>query len=325
MLSIFRTNQLLASILLGFYILLLRVPAHLFYEYAPPTNHGLLADQIYQYIGHDTLTAQIVAMLLLLIQAFYLNVLVSEHRLVQEVSLFPGLFYILVASLLPEFNYLSPILMANTFFIVALGAMLNTYKKIGTADRIFNVGFWLSVGSLFYASYVVLLIFALASLNILRKFRIREALMVLVGYLVPQWLIGAYLFWQGRLEEAVRFQWGKLTFLHFETVEALSLYRSIGIFLLLLLVVLFSQRLYLFKQGMDAQRKISVVFWVLLVVAMTLLVQYQIGIEHLQILALPLGILLSINFIKMPPRIAEVIHLLVLAGAILLQCLPQLW
>ena len=320
MLAIYRTNQLFASVLLVFYIALVRASVWLDSPAWEPSAYGPLAEWVYSRIGYAGQAADIAAMVLLLAQAFFINYFVSEHRLASEVSLFPGLFYILLSSLLPEFLYLSPILMANTFFIIVLSEIFATYKKVDCADRIFNIGFWTGVGSLFYPSFFFLLILGFVGLNILRAFKFRERLMMMVGLLAPYILISTYFFWTG---EFFSFWQERLpasfAFLDFVPSLSLPVFRSLFIFGILILVVLLSYRSYIIKQTMPVQRKLNILFWGLLSTAFSLLIQADIEIAHLLVTAAPLGIMLSFNFIRMPSRMAEVIHLLMLVGVLGLQ------
>lgn len=325
MLTIFRTNQLFASILLAFYILVVRASSFFVVDFPEPHGYGILSGWIYEWIGSDSTLALIVAMLLLLGQAFYINVLVAEHRLATEVSLFPGLFYILVSSFLPEFNYLSPSLMANTFFIIAYGEVLATYKKVHAADRIYNTGFWIGVGTLFYPSSIMLLIFVFAGLSLLRAFKFRERLMVFSGLITPFALVGSYYFWIRQWDTFVESLMEGYGFLSFVSSAPIPLYRGLIIFLAFILIVNFSYRAYQFKQKMDVQRKINILFWALFATAFTLVLQTNISISHLAITAFPVGVMLSFNFIRMPARTAEVIHLLLLVSLLSIHFSPWLF
>lgn len=320
MLAIFRTNQLFASILLVFYIALVRASVWVAPSTWTPSGSGPLAEWVHGWSGYTGPTANIAAIALLLAHAIFLNFFISEHRLASEVSLFPGLFYILASSMLPEFLHLSPVLMANTFFLIVLSEIFATYKRVDCADRIFNIGFWAGVGSLFYSSYIFLFVVGFVGLNILRAFKVRERLMVLIGLATPYILISAYFFWvdgfftfwQERLP-------GSFAFLDFTPAPNWAVFRSLSIFSILILVVLFSYRSYIVKQTMQVQRKINIIFWGLLATAFSLLIQADIGIGHLLVTAVPLGILLSFNFIRLPHRMAEVLHLLILAIVLFLQ------
>lgn len=320
MLAIFRTNQLFASVLLALYILLVRGSVLVAPSDWMPSGYGPLAEWVYNWIGYAGRTADLAAMALLLLQASYLNFFISEYRLASEVSLFPGLFYILVSSMLPEFLHLSPLLMANTFFIIVIAEIFATFKKADCADHIFNIGFWTGVGSLFYPSYLFLFVLGFVGLNILRAFIFRERLMMLVGLITPYILLSAYFIWKDEfwsfwLERIP----GSFAFLDFKPVPLWLAYRSLAIFAILILVVLFSYRSYLHKQTMQVQRKVNILFWSLLVTVLSLLMQPDIEIGHLLATAVPLGIMLSFNFVRMPSRMAEVIHLLILAIVFFLQ------
>ncbi len=326
-LAIFRTNQLFASILLAFYILFLQGASVWILPPSgwEPAGYGPFAEWLYGWIGYDSKAADITAMVLLLLQAFYINFFVGEHRLADEVSLFPGLFYILVSSLLPEFQYLSPLLLGNTFFLIVTREVIHTYKKAESAGHIYNIGFWTAIGALFYPSFLVLFFFGFVGLNILRAFKFRERLMVLTGLATPYILLSVYYFWAGQLEAFWQnYLNGSFAFLDFVQTTPGVVYRSLGVFAVLLLMVLFSYRTYQFKQTMQVQRKINILYWGLLITALSLFIQADIQIDHLLIMALPLGIMLSFNFIKMPNRLAEAIHLIVFVATILFQFSGQL-
>jgi len=68
-----------------------------------------------------------------------------------------------------------------------------------------------------------------------------------------------------------------------------------------------------------------VIYWGLFVSAATILVQSGVQLDHWLVVAVPVGILLSFNFIRMPARMAEVIHLLMLVVALGLQFMPMLF
>ena len=66
------------------------------------------------------------------------NIIIAKFRMASSVSLFPGLFYVLLVSMLPEFLTLSPALLANTFFIIAIWELFETYRKNEVSGNIVN-------------------------------------------------------------------------------------------------------------------------------------------------------------------------------------------
>lgn len=317
MLAIFRTNQLIVGFLLLFYVVLLRFPVFLVPPAWEPHSIGILTDWLYQWIGNKGGVADIVAIIVLFVQAIILNGIVNQHRLAKEVTLFPGVFYIMIASLFPEFTHLSPLLLANTFYIIALGELMATYQRNTCADRIFNAGFWIGVASLFYFSYIVFLILGFISLLTMRAFRVSETLTLIIGAIVPYFLLGVGAFWFDGLNVFIQKQLSEnLAFLDLNIPLEWSLYAQAGVIGLLIIVVLLSFRTYTSKQNIQTQKKLSILYWAIIIPLFSLLIQNNIQFEHLLMLAVPLGIFLSLNFVNMPRQWAETLHLIMVIAVI---------
>lgn len=324
MLELFRTNQLALSILLLFYVVLLRFPVFIVPDTFSVQAAGIWSWAVYDWLGGASgRTPDIVAMILLFLQSVYLNQIVIKHRLARNISLFPGVFYILVASLFPEFNHLSPLLMANTFYIIALGELMEIYKRNTSADRIFNAGFWIAVASLFYFSYLSLLILAIIAIFVMRAVRISEVLTLLSGAIVTYFLASLYYFWNDRLVEFIHIQFTKnIGFIDLQIPLNWQLYAQIGLIGLLIIIVFFSYRSYTLRQNIQTQKKLSILSWAIITATISLLVQSNIGFDHLLMIAVPLGVFLSLNFINMSARWAETLHLLLLIAIIVWQFKP---
>lgn len=316
MLSFFRTNQLAASALLIFYAAILHLSSLLSpgESAMPASDHaGILGHWLYAATGVQGLAPTLLTLVLLSIQAVLINVLVSNHRLASEVSLFPGLFYILIASALPSFLCLSPIHLANTFLIIALGILMATYKQSSCADLIFNVGLWLGVASLFYPPFLLFIFVGMAGLNVLRAYKIRERLMILAGMATPYFLAALYCFWNNELALFLDLQFFKpFEFWSFAKYEAWELVVELAFWFLLILITLGSIGAYNFKMQLQVQKKISIVYWALLIGGLTTCFQKGVSIEHLLVTVVPLGILISFNFILVSRRWAEMLHLVLL-------------
>lgn len=320
MLTLFRTNQLLFSVLLLFYVGILHIGVFVNPIAWQPAGFGILSQWVYEAIGTTGTLPSIVAMVLLFIQGAAINVTMANHRLADTVTLFPGLFYILISSALPEFLHLSPLLMANTFLLIAISELLKVYKNPSCANNIFNVGFWVAVASLFYPSYLIFIIFGLMGLNSLRAYSFREWLMLLSGGLVPYILMGAYTFWIDQLNIFWNLQFFQnFAFLDFQAQPAPDVYFKIAFVDLFLLVAVFSYSLYVFKKVMQVQKKIGILYWALFWSGTTLLFQANIQLDHMLIMAIPLGMMISLNFQSLSNRWAEALHLLIVAVILFFQ------
>lgn len=320
MLQFFRTNQLLFSILLSFYAVVLHLAAWVVPVDWQPVGYGYLSGLMYNWIGYQGITPSIVVVVLLCFHATVLNAIVANNRLDDVVTLFPGLFYILIASALPEFLQLSPLHLANTFYIIALSELFKVYKKPSAADNIFNVGFWIAVGSLFYFSYLIFIILGLVGLNILRAFSLRERLMVLCGALVPYILTGVAAYWMDNWAGFVQQQFANnIGFLDVRIPLNTTHYLQIIFVAIFLLLAIFSYGLYNAKKNIQVQKKFTVLYWSLFFAALTLLFQAGIQADHLLVVAVPLGIMISVNFTRMPNRWAETWHLLIVLVVLIFQ------
>lgn len=326
MLKIFKTNQIFNSILLIFYILLLRASVFVISPSIDLAPEGIWSNTIFSWFGNTEIVAQCIAILLLLIQAFLINILISEHRLDQEVNMLPGLFYILISCAIPEFLYLSPLLLANTFLLLAIYTIFQTYKMHSAADRIFNTGFLLGIASLFYFSYAIFILWVFISLNVLRAFKIKEKLMTIVGFIVPYFLAATYYFWFDRLGEFWQFHvLDNFAFLDFNSNQGGMLSNIIlVVFSLIVLFVIVNIGAYKMKKVIEIQKKVSILFWLLFFSAFSIFLQANVGLTHLQILAVPLSIFLAFSFSSMKSQWAEALHLVLLVSILALQFQPIL-
>lgn len=326
MLTLFRTNQIFYSILLIFYILLMRGAVF----FAPfkwtPSVDGVFSEMVYSWVGSQNVISHIIAILLLLIQGFIVNSLAINHRLAHEVNLFQGVFYILTACLIPDFLYLSPVLMANTFLFISLNELFYIYKTPACADRIFNAGFWMGVASLFYFPYVFFIILLVIGHNILRAFNIQEVLMLLTGLLMPYLLTGLYFFWFDQFEDFLDHQlFSNVGFFKVAIVlDSWDAYAKILLFALLIGFVIFSSDTYMIKKNIQVQKKLSILYWVLAVAALSAFFQANLTFEHLLMLAPALGIFLGLSFTSLKLQWAEAIHFILVVLALSLQFAPWL-
>jgi hypothetical protein len=286
-----------------------------------PSGQGILSEWVYGWVGSQQLVSHVLAILLLLVQGFLVNVLTINHRLSNEITLFSGVFYVLVSCALPDFLYLSPVLIGNTFLLLALLDLFETYKNPACADKIFNAGFWIGLASLFYFPFLFFFIMLVAALNILRAFNVREQLMSLAGVLIPYLLVGLYFFWFNQFDVFLEKQFVRnMDFLDIGGLFSGGVqYLKLGIFVLLVIFALINNSFFLIKKNIQVQKKISILFWALAAAGVGLFFQKGLTFEHFLLFAAPMGIFLAFSFNQMKPHWAESIHLLMLVGVLALQ------
>jgi hypothetical protein len=321
-LGIFRTNQILILLLLIPYLLVLHA-GHLSGVAVPAAiQEGYLGFLLSDYTS-QLATGWLVgiSILLIVVEAIQVALIVNSNRLGQNIDLLPGLFYALFVCLIPESQLQLSLLIGNFFLLLAISTLFRCYRNAKAADLIFNSGLWIGMASLFYPSYLLLLLWPFLSLSSLRSFRVQEFYMVLFGAITPFLLLGTGLWWVDSFQPFFQIQWiDAWSFFDIRTVGSPLLNSlKLGLMGLILLIVIANSGSFLIKKGMEAQVKTQSLFWLMLLTALPVLVQHLVYFPQFITLAPTLGLFLGLWFSGLPRRWAEIGHLLLFLFALALQ------
>lgn len=312
MLAIFRTNQLLASILLIGYAALLRIswfwqetPT---IEVSPGWGNTLLTPWLNNYPTSQFLFP----LLLLFLQAFLANSIVFRHRLTNTLNLFPGVFIILIGSMLPDFLPYSGYLVANLFLLLMIRSLLKTFRMQSAADTIFNAGFYLGIAALFVPAYLCFIPAISITLTLLKSGKFRDQVILFIGVLMPLYLLGIYHFWTDNFDTFWDLQWTNAFSLPLIFSWSDLLTPALLVMPAILIFVLINQGNYFSKIKMDVQIKIRVLYWVLLGSGLSALWIMPWDLKAWQIIVPVTGVLLSFSFTKAKKSVAESWHFILL-------------
>lgn len=321
MLQLFRTNQPTAAILLIFYAILIRLGGVLNPIAWQPEESGYFTDILYQWQDGNSWVGQSIALVLVLFQAYTLNALVNRYKLTKRPTYFTAVAYILVASFIPSYLFLTPILLANTFVALAITQLFAFYKNNNAGAAIFNAGFFIAIASLFYFGSGVFLLLGIYALIQLRSLNLRELFILITGFLVPFFLLGTALFWDDSLNEFWQtYIVNQLGTLVFEGNIDTRHYFMFGWYGFLVIWGILNSGLFFQKTGIQTRKNVSLIFTAIIVGGISVLYQDHISIEHLAIINIPAAILLAFNWTVIKNHaIAEFIHLIMVAVALFLQ------
>lgn len=154
-------------------------------------------------IGRSFLTYRLIAMLLLLLQAIFLNVTLNRHNVYATKGYLPGLLYLLLGSLVFEFNMLSPLLIGNTFIIISLPYLVTVSREGFDFNRLFIGGFILGLAALSYLPLGLYLVMALFAVILFASNTFRSTLLLLCGFAFPYAVVITYFFYTGALTEFI--------------------------------------------------------------------------------------------------------------------------
>jgi len=295
--------------LLIVYLLVLRIKS-----FVDPTSYQILetdtflTQKVFGFI-ESPLAHSIFSFLLLYLQAVYINRLVIKNKLALNITLIPGMIYCFLVSFLPEYHVLSPLMIANTFFLLAIGQIFKIYKKPRVADTLFNVGFLIGIATLFVPKYSLLMISGFISIIILRSVKFREIIQILSGFLVVLILNHGFLY---LFDSPFRFYLSEVSLwpkIDFKDLNALSLYFIIGMILTAVFGV-FNYNKYTIKKSIQVQKKIDILYWVLVSSLFLTLICKDTSHGLALLSFIPLSIFLAMSLLKIKnPITQEIVHL----------------
>ena len=181
--------------------LLLKLPVFLYPKAIVATvNDGRLYQWLIQALpAGSTMLFSVIAFILLYIQALMINYLVNEYRMISRQNFLPAMAYVLITTLLPEWNYLSAPLVSNTLIIALFIYLFKLYNTPNVKGHIYNIGLIAGINSYIFFPSLVFVICILLGLMILKPFRLNEIILFILGCLTPYYFHAVYLFLAGEL------------------------------------------------------------------------------------------------------------------------------
>ena len=320
MLFLFRTRQPLFNFFLLWYAALLQLRTFFLPAPEPVRPQGLFADLLLSGITQQPALAFSLQVLLLFMGGLLINDLINKSRITGEYNLFPGLFFILVASFLPEFVQFSALYIILIFMLLVARQVFAIYRVNKASDYLVNIGLLIGVASLFYFSATIFLIWAMFGINSMRSLTVKEAIGLVIGFLIPYIFAGTWFFWNDNFGYFVEHQFELAAgFPNWSATVYPAFSLKMGWMAFWVLGALASYPYFSLKKTHAESKKIDLIYGFMLVAGLSVFVQAHPGLQHLLLLSLPLGIVLAFIFGTLRPRWGEFLHLLLLVVALLFQ------
>lgn len=208
MVALFYKRNPLNPVLLFFFAFAVKLP--LFFYPTPldsTTFKGTPLASFIQWVQKDfgisSQAFSVLAFIILVAQALYLNYFFNRHKMTGRNTDLPGMSYLLITSLLPEWSQFSGPLLINFLLLFFLSSLFESYQRADTRRSLYNVGLVLGLGIFIYPPSIFLIIWFLLSLLIIRPVRLQEIIISLLGVITPFYFLGVWLFWKGQLSIAV--------------------------------------------------------------------------------------------------------------------------
>ncbi|MDP4147812.1 MAG: DUF6427 family protein [Bacteroidota bacterium] len=202
MIGIFKQKNPGNALLLLIYALVLKFS--MFLHPAVPILHSednylyrVILNALGSVFHQSAILFSVLTFLILFSQATLFNRVCNHHKLLPRANFLPGMAYILITSLLPDWNHFSAPLLINSIMIWIWYQMIDLYSAHRPGALIFNIGVWTGVVSLLYVPAMAFILLVLFGLLTMRPFRVREWLVGLLGFTSPYYFLFLVLYLTG--------------------------------------------------------------------------------------------------------------------------------
>ncbi len=199
MIGIFKQKNPGNAFVLLIYGLFLKFPFFLHPE-NPKINEGdnYIFNIIVKYLQPVAANAPIIfsllAFLLLFTQATLINRIANSLKLLPRSNFLVGMSYMLITSLVHEWNLFSAPLLVNSLLILIWYRMTNLYNHNSPKTAIFNISMLVGILPLIYSPAVVFLALLVFALILTRPFRVTEWLVAFLGFTTPYYFLFVVLY-----------------------------------------------------------------------------------------------------------------------------------
>lgn len=313
MISIFRNNTPLA---IGLLLLLAIVPEinthpEAFVQY--DSEHTIVWNWIAAFSEWINFKTSILGVLIrvsvTLIAALFINKIVTDHKLMEKPGYLPAMWFLLLQSLIPKQVSLD-ILFINVCMIASVKLMILVYKIENPINSLLTASFMLSMIALINSASVTYFLWLSAALLIMRPASFREWIMVLIGFLLPIYLLTSVLYLTDRLDFNLIFSFRKIAF----ELPQLSPFEWIRIAIVLFIPWLFfllsaNQISKLLIQG----RKTFIICLLLSIVVTALIISDLSSVsQSIHLVLLPATLLISPLFMHVRKKLLPNLFILIL-------------
>ena len=310
--GIFKKNLFINSVLLLPFAIILRL-----YSLVYPTNispiieGGFFHTTLMDILPKSPILYSIIAVFMIFFEAVLINRLVIKNRFSRDITLLPGMFFIILVSLSPTMHTLSSFVFGLFFIIISFINLFKTYKKFQSERYLFNTGLYFGISIMFCNSFILLVIPIILGMISIRAFKIKELLQFLFGIILIAYI---YIFWMFWIDEPIKFPDFNVFYIKEIFSGDIFRYIIIGSYVFLILNTIGTYRNFIIKKSIQSQKKINIIFWFLLIaIIATVFIHPDSFYNYLHVIAFPLSIFTSMIYLRIRNNlIAEIVSVVII-------------
>lgn len=165
-------------------------------------NQNLLYYPIFNITDGFLFLQVFLSLILVLFLAFLVQQINSRYALIKARTKLPAVVSIIIIGGLTTLHTLHPVYFAAIFLLFAINSIFSVFNNPKPQTDIFNAGFFIAIGTLFYFNLIVILPAFLIGISILRRERSwSEFLVLIAGFIIPFLFALSYTFVTDQLDE----------------------------------------------------------------------------------------------------------------------------
>lgn len=263
----------------------------------------------------------LISLLLVIFIAFLIQQVNDKYSFIRARTKLPAAIFVIIVGGFINMHTLHPVFFAAIFLVLAIHSFFAIFNNPTTFPSIFNSGFFLGIGTLFYFNlFIVVPAFLIGIIILCREIQWREFVILILGFLVPFIFAFGFAFYTDQFSELVNtYEQNFITPVnHFKTELALQIFLSL---LVIFTAIGSIKLLQQYDSRKISTRKYYTVF--LLIFIFTILSFVFIpaaSVEMLVISVVPVTFLVSNLFISIESRFwGELLFTLLVAMVIFMQ------
>ena len=324
MINIFRTLNPINILWLGLVLIVLRVvfmvhiPDHIEFTFVEPFARLLIPVKYENFFS--PINNVLIAAVLILIQALWLNHIVNFYSLLARPTFMPALMYVTVSALFIPFIILSPALICNFLLIWMVDKLFKFYNDDNAKATAYDLGMIVAIGTLIYFPFIYLFLAVWAALIIFRPFNWREYAAVLMGFITIFFFLAVFYYWNDRIDQFYKI------FLplgsSFPNKLQINYYNYLVLIPVMAILVLafFRLRQNFFKSYVLTRKAFQLLSIVFIITALSFYVKANFNLSHFILCVVPASVMFAYYFLYAAKRwFYETLYLLLAISIIYFQ------
>ena len=209
-----------------------------------------------------------------------------------------------------SFLSLTAVHIANFFLVLGILSMFKFSKKTTNGIVVFDCLFYFGIAVLFFTPYVVYIPISILSLMSLNRFKLRDFLNAVIGFILPFFIVWGFMyFFQGNIS---MFSGYNINTSFIKWIINLKLIHTIplGLFAMILVLNVVNYSKLVRKNELMVQKKINILYYLLTFSLLSFFLLSDQDLDYFLILSLPSAIILGMISERVKaPALEEFAHL----------------